>query len=116
MDEALDFIAKQIAEDRRRIAVLEARPQPEPPSAKKHVKKIKKIENILLARNNEPISFVDLGGRLGYPIETRRQNMTHLAKVFKAHPDKYEVRESRLGGKTIKLNPDYHNHLAAGGV
>lgn len=115
-EDNIGILMDLVAAHKKRIAFLEAIPRPEPTSAKKHEKKIKKVEAILQARNNEPISFVDLGGRLGYPIDTRRQNMTHLAKVFKANPDKYEVRDSKFGGKTVKLNSAYHNHLTGGGV
>ena len=46
----------------------------------------------------------------------RRQDMTKLGRVYEQFPDKYEVRDSRLGGKTIKLNPTYYKHLTKGEV
>lgn len=116
LDEALDFIGLQMAEDRRRITALEARPQAAPTTAKIHGRKLRKVDAILVSHNNQPMSFADMGKMLGYPEETRRQNMSHLAKAFKKFPDRYEIRESKLGGKTIKLNSAYHNHLTSGGV
>lgn len=113
---AVEQLSRDIAEDRKRLKTLEARPAPSQPPAKKHERKMKMVDAILVAHGNQPISFVDLGKLLGYPEETRRQNMTHLAKVFKANPEKYDVRESKLGGKIIKLNSAYHNHLTQGGV
>jgi hypothetical protein len=46
----------------------------------------------------------------------RRQDMTKLGHVYEQYPEKYEVRDSKLGGKTIKFNSDYFKDLTKGGV
>ena len=116
LDEALDFIGLQMAEDRRRITALEARPQPAPTTAKVHDRKLRKVDAILVSHNNQTITFSDMGKLLGYPPNTRRQNMTHLGRCLKQFPERYEVKDSKLGGKTVRLVPEYLNHILKGGV
>jgi hypothetical protein len=117
LDDARDFIGRQFAEDRARLAKLEAIPRPKRTTLEVRADRIKKIDQLLISHNNIPISFADMGKLLGYPKETRRQNMTNLVnRLFKQFPEHYEVRNSKLGGKTVRLVPEYLNHLLRGGV
>lgn len=79
-------------------------------------KRLQKTNEILLGRNNEPVTFTEMRRLLELPQESKRQSMTKLGHVYQQYPDKYEVRESALGGKTIKLNPVYFKHLTKEGV
>lgn len=113
---SVEQLSEDFADHGKRLRAIERLPRPAPTTAKIHEAKLRKVDAILVSHNNQPMSFADMGKMLGYPKETRRQNMSHLAKAFKKFPDRYEIRESKLGGKTIKLNSAYHNHLTSGGV
>jgi len=79
-------------------------------------KRLQKTNEILLKRNNEPVTFTEMRRLLELPQESKRQSMTKLGHVYQQYPDKYEVRDSKFGGKTIKLNPSYFKHLTKEGV
>lgn len=79
-----------------------------------HDVRLKMTEAILIKHNNQPTSFADMGKLQGFPDRTRKQNMTHLGHAYEQYPEKYEVRVSKLGGKTIRLVPEYLKHLTEG--
>lgn len=84
-------------------------------------KRLKRTDDLLVSRKNMPISFSEMKCLQEFKFvdkkhDFRRQDMTKLGRVYEQFPDKYEVRDSRLGGKTIRLNPVYYKHLTKGGV
>jgi hypothetical protein len=89
-----------------------------------HVKKPGKVledrlsrtDNLLVARHNEPIPFSEMKLLQQFKPDHNRQDMTKLGHVYEQFPEKYEVRDSKMGGKTIRLNPSYFKHLTKGGV
>ncbi|HOV82960.1 MAG TPA: hypothetical protein PLQ01_09845 [Methanothrix sp.] len=102
---------REIAMDRRRITALE---QPDMPrKGKKTDARLRALENLLIARGNEPLTFsevgkyLELGSRKGKST-TRRQNMTLLGKIA-ANDERFHVFESNTqqGAKMIALNRDY---------
>jgi hypothetical protein len=113
--QAIERQGGDIADHGRRVKALESLPRSAPTSAKIHERKLKRVDDLLRAHNNQPMTFADMGKLLGYKKETRKQNMTHLHHTFKQYPDRYEVRDSKLGGKTVRLVPEYLNHLLKGG-
>jgi hypothetical protein len=83
--------------------------------------RLKKTDELLIARNNAPIPYSEMKCLQGFKCvdkkhDFRRQDMTKLGHVYEQYPDKYEVRESKMGGKTIKLTHSYFKHLTNGGV
>lgn len=78
--------------------------------------RLKRTDSILMKRRNEPVSFSEMGKLQEWSKETRRQNMTHLGHLYEQLPDRYEVRESKLGGKTVRLVPLYYKHITIGGL
>lgn len=111
LDEALNFIAAQFGEDRQRISKLESIPRAAPATTKIHQRRLERVQAILISHNNQPMTFADMGKLLGYPSKTRKQNMTKLGNTFKQFPDSYEVKNAKIGGKLVRLNPTYLNHL-----
>jgi hypothetical protein len=79
-------------------------------------KRLKRTDGLLVARGNVPIPFSEMKLLQGFKQKHNRQDMTKLGHVYAQFPDKYDVRDSKLGGKTIKLNPAYFKHLTNGGV
>ncbi len=77
-------------------------------------KRLKHTEALLIARNNEPIPFSEMSRLQEFKPKYRDQDMTKLGHVYEQFSEKYEVRASKLGGKTIKLNPAYFKHLTQG--
>lgn len=113
--QAIERQSGDIADHGRRIKAQEAQPRAALTSVKVHERKLKRVDDLLRSHNNQPMTFTDMGKLLGYKKETRKQNMTHLHHTFKQFPDRYEVRDSKLGGKTVRLVPEYLNHLLKGG-
>lgn len=113
---ALEQQSRDIANHGQRLKTLEARPTAAPTTVKIHERKLRRAETILLSHDNSPMSFSNMGKMLGYKKETRRQQMTKLGAAFKLYPDRYEVRDSKLSGKTVRLVPAYLNHLRKEGV
>lgn len=109
--QGMEAHSADIAADRRRLATIETKPDKPKTSAAIHKRKMEKVDAILIAHNNQPTTFADMGKLLGYPPETRKQNMTKMGNIFKQYPEYYEVKASKLGGKTIRLVPAYLNHL-----
>ncbi|MFA5378351.1 MAG: hypothetical protein WC455_21535 [Dehalococcoidia bacterium] len=109
--ESITDLREDLADHGRKIKALEAGPKTALTTAKIHERKLKKVETVLVSHNNQPMSFSDMGKMLGYKKETRRQQMTKLGAAFKLYPDRYEVRDSNLGGKTVRLVTAYLNHL-----
>lgn len=111
----IERLQVDFADHGRRLKAIEAQPRPNLSTKAKHDKKMRQVDLLLMQHNNEFMTFADIGKLLGYPSNTRRQNMTHLKNVFKRFPDRYEVDVSKLGGKKVRLVKEYLNHLLKGG-
>jgi hypothetical protein len=79
------------------------------------LKRLKKTDALLVARNNAPIPFAEMSKLQDFKPRYRDQDMTKLGRIYEEYPDRYEIRDSKLGGKTIKLCPVYFKHLTKGG-
>jgi len=113
---SIEQLSEDFADHGKRLRAIERLPRPAPTTAKIHEAKLKKVDGLLVSHNNQPITFSDMGKLLGYSPNTRKQNMTHLGRCFKQFPERYEVKDSKLGGKTVRLVPDYLNHNLNRGV
>lgn len=113
---SIEQLSEDFADHGKRLRAIERLPRPAPTTAKIHEAKLKKVDGLLVSHNNQPITFSDMGKLLGYSPNTRKQNMTHLGRCFKQFPERYEVKDSKLGGKTVRLVPEYLNHILNGGV
>lgn len=80
------------------------------------LKRLQITDSLLVARNNAPISYSEMKKLQEFKPKHSRQDMTKLGHVYEQYPEKYEVRDSKLGGKTIKLNHAYFKHLTKCGV
>lgn len=79
------------------------------------LKRLKRTDALLVARNNSPIPFAEMSKLQDFKPRYRDQNMTKLRCIYEEYPDRYEIRDSKLGGKTIKLCSAYFKHLTKGG-
>ena len=113
---SIEQLSEDFADHGKRLRAIERLPRPAPTTAKIHEAKLKKVDGLLVSHNNQPITFSDRGKLLGYSPNTRKQNMTHLGRCFKQFPERYEVKDSKLGGKTVRLVPEYLNHILNRGV
>ena len=84
----------------------------------KQTARIAKLEQILVARKNQPMTFsevgkiLELGSRTPSGKNTRRQNMTLLGKSLEGLSDKFEVFSSKTQcGKMVRLTREYFQHL-----
>ena len=80
----------------------------------KQTARIAKLEQILVARKNQPMTFSEIGKilELGSRVNgksTRRQAMTKFAKSL--DPEKFEIFPSKMGGKIIRLSRKHCNRL-----
>jgi len=81
--------------------------------------RLAKLDQLLLSRNNSPMTFAEIGKILELGSHspdgkknTRRQNMTLLGKTLEALPDRFEVFNSKTqNGKMVKLTREYFQHL-----
>jgi hypothetical protein len=83
---------------------------------KKQVTRLNRLEALLIARGNEPITFSEVGkylelGTRNGKTNTRRQNMTLFGKVLSGIPDRFEVFDSQTqkGSKMVRLTNRYYN-------
>lgn len=81
----------------------------------KQAARLAKLDQLLLSRNNEGMTFSEIGkilelGSRAIGKNTRRQAMTKFSKSL--DPKNYEVFASRTqGGKMVKLTREYAKHL-----
>ena len=89
---------------------------------KKQEMRLNKLEALLIARGNEPITyaeigkFLELGSRTGNS-NTRKQNMTILGKILVESKDRFEVFDSstQKGAKMVRLSSKYFSKGATKG-
>ena len=74
-------------------------------------KRLKRTDDLLVARKNEPIPFSEMKRLQEFKPKHRSQDMTKLGHVYEQIPERYEVSQSSLGGKKVKLVRSYFNHL-----
>jgi uncharacterized protein Veg len=89
-------------------------------SGKKSDLRKKALANALVSRHNAGMTYaeigklLELGSRTG-ERNTREQNMTHFGKLLEAAPKEFVVTLSKTqGGKLVKLNKIYYEHLLRG--
>ncbi len=103
--------------DRQRIAKLERIPTK--PGKKSDGRK-KALANVLLSRNNQGMTFSEIGkflelGSRKNGKSTREQNMTHFGKLLEADKKSFVVTNGKTsGGKLVKLTKTYYEHLLRG--
>ncbi|MFZ2472770.1 MAG: hypothetical protein WAW52_12635 [Methanothrix sp.] len=78
------------------------------------LRRLQKTDALLVARGNMQIPFAEMGKLQEFKPRYRDQDMTKLGRIYEEYPDRYEIRDSKLGGKTIKLTPSYYKHLTKG--
>lgn len=83
---------------------------------KLYEKRLALTDSLLVKNKNVLISFSDMGKLQEFNPSTRRQSMTKLGHVYEQFPNKYQVVNSSLGGKAVKLAPSYYSKLIKGGV
>jgi hypothetical protein len=112
-------VADERAFDRRRIRALEeAHPKQKDRCGElggKTKARLARLEALLIARSNEPITFAEIGkylelGTRQGKANTRKQNMTVFGKIIKAESDRFQVFDSktRRGSKMVRLNEQYY--------
>jgi hypothetical protein len=79
-------------------------------------KRLDRTDSLLVARRNMPIPFSEMGRLQEFKPKYRDQDMTKLGHLYERFPQKYIVRASKLGGKTVLLTKEYYNHLTRGGA
>lgn len=111
IDEDREYVLREIAMDRKRIAALE-RPAV-PRKGGKTDARLRTLENMLVMRGNVPLTFSEVGkflelGHRDGKTTTRRQNMTLLGKIA-AEDGRFRVFESNTqkGAKMIALDDEY---------
>lgn len=84
---------------------------------KKQEARLRKLDQLLVLRNNEAITFSEIGKllELGHRDEkknTRPQAMTKFGKVLEGLEDHYEITDSKVmkGSKLVKLTRNYYLH------
>jgi hypothetical protein len=88
---------------------------------KKQEARLNRLEALLIARANEPLTFseigkyLELGSRCG-KVTTRRQNMTLLGKILEAEGKRFHVFESNIqkGAEMVCLATDYFTRVREG--
>lgn len=112
-----DSRALDIAQDRQRLAKLERLPVK---PGKKSDQRKKLLANALLSRQNQGMTFAEIGkflelGSRRNGKNTREQNMTHFGKLLEADKKSFVVTPGRTnGGKLVKLTKIYYEHLLRG--
>jgi hypothetical protein len=83
------------------------------PGLKQDVR-LNRLEALLIARRNEPLTFAEIGkflelGSRSGKATTRRQNMTIFGKVLAERSDRFHVFDSatQKGAKMVCLDDDY---------
>jgi FtsZ-binding cell division protein ZapB len=85
----------------------------------KQIARLAKLDQLLLSRNNVPMTFAEIGKILELGSRspdgkrsTRRQNMTLLGKTLESLPDRFEVFNSKTqNGRMVRLTREYFQHL-----
>ena len=75
-----------------------------------------RLAEILVSRNNQPMTFAEIGkvlelGSRSNGKNTREQNMTHFGKILEAAPKEFIVTQSKMGGRLVRLTKIYYDHL-----
>lgn len=112
---SVEQLSEDFADHGKRLRPIERLPRPAPTTAKIHEAKLKKVDGLLASHNNQPITF----SRWQAPwISAQHAKAKHdyLGRCLKQFPERYEVKDSKLGGKTVRLVPEYLNHILKGGV
>jgi len=111
----VDDLFEGLANVESRLDRLEVRPLK---PGEVHEARLKKLDYLLTSRNNEPMTFSEIGkilelGSRSNGHNTRRQAMTKFSKNL--DPKNYEVfSSSTQSGKMVKLTNEYANHLKMG--
>ena len=77
-------------------------------------KRLARTDSLLVSRRNMPIPFSEMGRLQEFKQKYRDQDMTKLGHIYEQFPQKYIVRVSKLGGKTVLLTKEYYNQLTKG--
>lgn len=85
-------------------------------SGKKSDLRKARLAEILVSRNNQPMTFAEIGkvlelGSRTNDKNTREQNMTHFGKILEAAHKEFMVTQSKMGGKLVRLTRIYYDHL-----
>jgi hypothetical protein len=96
------------------IRILQEERRPVAPPGKKQTARLNRLEALLIARGNEPLTFsetgkyLELGSRTG-KATTRRQNMTLLGKILESESNRFHVFDSKTqkGAKMVCLASEY---------
>ncbi len=76
--------------------------------------RLKKTDRLLMDNGNRPISYSQMARLQEFKQKYRDQDMTKLGHVYEQYPDRYEIRGSKFGGKTIVLTRQYFKNLTEG--
>ncbi len=112
-EQDINRICLDIALDRKRIAKLEKSDSGKHRTGAKQVARLARVEALLITRQNEPMTFSEIGkflelGHRDGKKNTRKQNMTHLGKAI-GQDDRFRVFDSNTqkGSKMVCLRQDY---------
>ena len=117
LNELESFTSERFGQDRQRIAKLERIPAK---PGKKSDQRKTTLANILLSRQNQGMTFSEIGkflelGSRKNGKSTREQNMTHFGKLLEADKKSFVVTDGKTsGGKLVKLTKIYYEHLLRG--
>jgi len=118
IDDLRAEVAEERAFDRRRIRALEEacpkQKEVDKAPGEKYKTRMARLEALLIARENEPLTFSEVGkylelGSRSDKGNTRRQNMRFFGKILEARPERYHVflSETQKGAKMVCLSDGY---------